>query len=1157
MKIEELNLFPTSEELNSFPTSIQASGVKPKKKPSSGWRKGKGGRRGKKNAFGRYHGGGRGGRGQGYMEGLMETRAKIENMEFMEDSFRRRGKGRGAGPRDSGEERERPPPGLRGKALGMWYRDRSKRKGEKEDKDKIEPCIKLYLDKDKEKAIRRIVNSIGTPLLKPLQTDIPERIVKKRSRSHSRSPESTRSLKMELVRKPQPVMSKKTISDKYKHMEDSPFKKLFLQSITGKMMDNVNNALQMQSKLSRIPQLDQDLLDDLENKRQSPQYQGMQEFRKKLPAWDKRQELLDMIEQNQIIVISGETGCGKTTQVAQFILDDRIEKGLGSTCHIVCTQPRRISAISVAERVAAERNETLVDGSGGVGYTIRLETHPPRERGSILYCTTGILLRMLEDDPALTRVSHLILDEIHERDTISDFAITILKQIIHKRPDLHLILMSATLNADHFSKYYNNCAMINIPGFTFPVKEYYLEDVLQMTRYIPRPQSSRFKRFPKDKRRGVEEQEDMMQFKGMVHPYLREISKSKKYSPEVINFLYEPQSEEISLELIVELIRHIDRSEGEGAVLVFLPGWDKISNLNKLLAKEGFSERTGFLVIPLHSMLSTVAQKTVFDKPPPGMRKIVIATNIAETSITIDDIVFVIDCGKIKMKNLDLTLNITTLKEEWVSLANARQRKGRAGRVQEGVCYHLYTRAREQLLQSYPVPEILRTRLDEVVLQAKMLQLGHIKPFLTRVMDPPELKAIDLSLKLLKDLNALDDDEHLTPLGYHLAKLPMDPQTGKMILMGALFCVADPVFSVAASLSFKDAFTVPLEDEKEFFKKKKELSMGTKSDHLVLAEALTRWEAENMTNGGWRFTREYYLSPNTLSMLKDMKKQFALYLYDMRFLPAKEVKNRACNRNSHNIGLIKAIICAGLYPNVAIIKHSRKLKNGRSVQSIITPEDGRVNLHMRSINYDEANFEGRFLVYHLKMKTTKVYLYDSTMVFALPLIFFGNDFELFKENGMVVIELSPKIRFTCDVSTALLIKELRQRLDQLLEHKVAHPGVTNWEADSDEGKLLRAIAELISHEDEKLLLGDESDDDYYEEEEEEDQEEGDYGEDGYSDSISNSDNYTSSSHQNHRRGGPRRYDDDSYSSQDQGYTSFSSRRSQASTSGVVPFPKIW
>ncbi len=190
-----------------------------------------------------------------------------------------------------------------------------------------------------------------------------------------------------------------------------------------------------------------------------------------------------------------------------------------------------------------------------------------------------------------------------------------------------------------------------------------------------------------------------------------------------------------------------------------------------------------------------------------------IATNIAETSITIDDIVYVVDCGKIKMSNFDVEANIATLKPEWCSLANSRQRRGRAGRVQPGVCYHLYCKGREMTFADYMLPEMLRKRLEEVILQIKVLRLGKVEPFFAKVMDPPDPKAVRLSLELLRQINALDDtdgSEILTPLGFHLAQLPMDPQTGKMILLGAIFSCLDPVLSVAASLSFKDAFVIPL-----------------------------------------------------------------------------------------------------------------------------------------------------------------------------------------------------------------------------------------------------------------------------------------------------------------------------------------------------------
>ncbi|KAG8233215.1 hypothetical protein J437_LFUL013269 [Ladona fulva] len=685
-------------------------------------------------------------------------------------------------------------------------------------------------------------------------------------------------------------------------------------------------------------------------------------------------------------------GCGKTTQVAQFILDQEILAGRGSTCRIVCTQPRRISAISVAERVADERSEKCGRGFS-TGYQIRLEKKLPRSRGSILFCTTGILLEWMKSDQTISCVSHLVLDEIHERDVLSDFVITILKGVLPKRPDLKVILMSATLNAEHFSQYYDNCPFINIPGFTFPVQEYYLEDVLELTKFrIAEGTASREPQgWQKHLKRNKEKVSKIQQFKDWIAPHVRQLQHEGKYSPDVLKSLSLPESEELNVELVAALTLRICISQGVGAILIFLPGWSEISNLHRLLTESG--------------------------KFPSCVRKIIIATSIAETSITIDDVVYVIDCGKIKMKNFDVKNNIATLEAEWVTLANARQRKGRAGRVQPGICYHLYSKAREMMLREYPLPEMLRSRLEEVILQIKMLCLGKVRPFLEKVMNPPDPRAVDLSLRLLQTLNAIDSDENLTPLGFHLARLPLDPQTGKMILLGAMFSCVDPIFSVAASLGFKDAFVIPLGKEKEVDQKKQSLARGCKSDHLVLVEAMKRWESleSQGRDRGRQFCWDYFLSSHTLGLLRAV---------------------------GHNANRLK----------------------------VETPEDGRVCIHPKSVNEKERYFESPFLVYHLKLRSTAVFLHDTTVARPLPLLFFGEGpVRWYKdERGFGVISINSTVKFNCRADTADLVKKLRSRLDDLLEDKIAHPGITDWSSNSEEGKLLRAIVELITSEDEKV-----------------------------------------------------------------------------------------
>lgn len=352
-----------------------------------------------------------------------------------------------------------------------------------------------------------------------------------------------------------------------------------------------------------------------------------------------------------------------------------------------------------------------------------------------------------------------------------------------------------------------------------------------------------------------------------------------------------------------------------GAILVFLTGYMEISKLYTSMEESGKFPKRKYLILPLHSQMPTVDQKQIFERPPNGIRKIILSTNIAETSVTIDDVVFVIDCGKIKINNFNLETKTQTLLPEWVSLANADQRKGRAGRA--GICFHLFTKARRMILDKYLKPEILRTRLEDVLLMMKILQLGKAEPFFERLLDSPDPEALAVSLSLLKGLNALDDNENLTPLGYHLGKLPLGPQMGKMLLMGAIFSCLDPILSVATFLDFKDAFQMPLGKEKLANEKKLELSNGQQSDHLLFAEALKQFE--QLDNYERRhFCWEYFLSQNTLNLLSNMKKQFMEYLYELNFVPNTDPHCRECNKNSNNLSLIKAIICAGLYPNVLI-----------------------------------------------------------------------------------------------------------------------------------------------------------------------------------------------------------------------------------------------
>ncbi|XP_077466945.1 ATP-dependent DNA/RNA helicase DHX36 [Stigmatopora argus] len=811
--------------------------------------------------------------------------------------------------------------------------------------------------------------------------------------------------------------------------------------------------------------LDESLKRDLQTKKSYSKYREMLMFREKLPSYGKREELVQLINSNQVLVVSGETGCGKTTQVTQFILDDHINRNMGSLCRVVCTQPRRISAISVAERVASERAEKVGSGNS-CGYQIRLQCQLPRKQGSILYCTTGIILQWLRSDPKLLSISHLVLDEIHERSLQSDVLLTIVKDLLYIRHDLKVILMSATLNAEKFSKYFENCPMIHIPGLTFPVEEFLLEDVVEMTRYRPKNPDRRppWKRgFWQGQHSKPRKEEKEAEYKESWPCFARTLHAN--YSESTIATLESLDTDDkIDLELILALIRHIVLNEKEeGAILVFLPGWDNISGLNDLLMADQMFKSDRFVIIPLHSLMPTVNQTLVFIRPPPGVRKIVIATNIAETSITIDDVIFVIDGGKIKETNFDTNNNISTMTAEWVSLANAKQRKGRAGRVCPGKCYHLYNGLRASLLDAYQLPEIMRTPLEELCLQIKILKLGGIAHFLQKALDPPTEKAVDLAIKNLKDLNALDHSENLTALGIHLARLPVEPHIGKLILFGALLGCLDPVLTIAASLSFKDPFFIPLGKETMADKRRKILSRNTKSDHLTVVNAFQGWQEAKQRGGRCErdFCWDNFLSANTLQMLHNMKGQFAEHLMHAGFVSSKDPKDPNSNVNSDNEKLIKAVIVAGLYPKVAMIRPSHSKK--RPGVKVYTQHDGKVCIHPKSVNYEETNFNYTWLIYHLKMRTSSIFLYDCTEVSPFSLLFFGGDVTIQRDEDQETIAVDKWIVFRSPARTAHLVKSLKRELHSLLEDKIRRPAPVDWQnRQSKDCAVITAIIDLIT-----------------------------------------------------------------------------------------------
>ncbi|BBN14246.1 tetratricopeptide repeat protein 7 [Marchantia polymorpha subsp. ruderalis] len=775
-----------------------------------------------------------------------------------------------------------------------------------------------------------------------------------------------------------------------------------------------------------------------------PAVKAMSVFREKLPAFKMKEELLRAVANNQVVVVSGETGCGKTTQLPQFLLEQEVEAGRGSKCNIICTQPRRISAMSVAARVAAERGDAL---GQSVGYQIRLESKRS-ENTRLLFCTTGVLLRRLVQEPELAGVSHVMVDEIHERGMNEDFLLIILRDLLPRRPDLRLVLMSATINAELFSKYFGNAPMMHIPGFTFPVQELFLEDVLEKTRYRVGADQQPSSNYGGQRRRTQEKKRDPITqaFENAdIDAEFRRYSRGTQLSLKAWN------GDELDLGLVESTIEHIcERESEEGALLVFLTGWDDISKLmEKLKANAALGNASRYLLLPLHGSMPTINQREIFQPPPRGVRKIVLATNIAETSITIDDVVYVIDCGKAKETSYDALNKLACLLPSWISKASAHQRRGRAGRVRAGVCYHLYPKLVYDEMLKFQLPEILRTPLQELCLQIKSLGLGSIGNFLSKALQPPEAMAVQNAIDLLKTIGALDDKEDLTPLGSHLAQLPVDPKVGKMLLMGAVFQCLGPALTIAAALAHRDPFVLPIERKEEADESRRRFAGDTQSDHVALLRAYDSWQAAKREGWEKNFCWTNYLSPPTLQMMEDMRRQFVDLISDIGFVDKRRLQEY--NVYSGDMEMVKAVLCAGLFPSVVQCKQRGK----RTV--FFTKEDGKVEPHPASVNARVNYFPEPWLVYSDKVKTSGIYVRQSTNLSDYALLMFGGSLSPSKE-GFGVDMLDGYLQFQAPAKTIQLVQDLRYELDLLLERKVKEP---QFDIHKEGKGVVNAVLELL------------------------------------------------------------------------------------------------
>lgn len=628
-----------------------------------------------------------------------------------------------------------------------------------------------------------------------------------------------------------------------------------------------------------------------------PRGQLMQEVRQSLPVYKLRDQFLAEIEKHQVMIVVGETGSGKTTQLPQYLHEAGYSKN--GKLMIGCTQPRRVAATSVATRVAQEMGVTLGEE---VGYSIRFED--VTSQATVLkYLTDGMLLREFLTDPELLRYGAIMIDEAHERTVSTEVILSLLKDIIKARPDLKLIVASATINAQKFSDFFNGAPIFNIPGRRFPVDIHYTK------------------------------------------------SPEANYTQAAITTIFQ-----------------IHTTQQTGDILVFLTGQEEIESMEEALVEA--CQKLGdlinkLIVAPIYANLPPNLQQKIFEPTPKNARKVVLATNIAETSITIEGISFVIDPGYVKENVYNPVSGMESLVVVPCSRASADQRAGRAGRVGPGKCFRLYTKwSFYNELQANPTPEILRVNLVSVVLL--LLSLGITDLIGFDFMDPPSSDTLIKSLELLYALGALNSKGELTRLGRKMAEFPIDPMFSKCLIKSGELGVADQVLSIVALLSETSSLFYRPKDKKEQADKRKELFHHPLGDHLTLLNLWEQWVDTGYSN---LWCQDNFVQYKTLKKARDIREQL-LRLYNKTGM---DVSTPEFGEDERNLRIQKAVT-SGFFPNIA-----RLGKMGDSYLQL--KKNQPVYLHPSSTLFG-VKPPPRLILYHELVLTSKEYMRNCMVVDA-------------------------------------------------------------------------------------------------------------------------------------------------------------------------------
>ena len=763
--------------------------------------------------------------------------------------------------------------------------------------------------------------------------------------------------------------------------------------------------------------------------------QKMLQMRQKLPAWSLRDSIVHAVANHPVTIVSGETGSGKSTQSVQFVLDDLVQRGFGEQANIICTQPRRISALGLADRVADER---CVRVGEEVGFAIRGESKQRSGTTKITFVTTGVLLRRLQtagggaDDvvKSLADVSHVVIDEVHERSLDTDFLLVLMRDVLRKRTDLRLVLMSATLDAVGFEEYFGAAGLgvgkVEIEGRAHPVRDIYLDEIVRLTGFGGGE---------------VEEDDDA------VADHDPRNGPPSTGVPTAVRAV----GARINYDLIAQTVQHIDGRLGasDGGILIFLPGTAEIDQTLRALRP-----LRGLWALPLHASLQSSEQRLVFRPPPTGLRKVVVATNVAETSITIDDIVAVIDTGRVKETHFDPAHAMVKLLEVFASRAACKQRRGRAGRVRPGDCYKLFSRAQEARMSARPEPEIRRVPLEQLCLSVKAMGIADVRAFLASAPSAPDSPAVDGALALLTQMGALqpgpdgaEGADRLTPLGRHMSTIPADLRCAKLLVYGAALGCVDACLSLAAILTARSPFVraAPLRDAVHAARAAFAPGHGDLLCDLAAYDAWAGQRAAAAPPALRRWCDAHLLHPPTLHDIATHRSHYAASLQDIGLLPS----HPSTTSSSHT--LLSALLAAAFQPQLARLEFPAPTfaasaagavprdPEARAVK-LLTRGQGRVFVHPSSTLFAAPPAAGSAVVvsYWALVATSKPFVRELTPCNVFGLMLLGGGVEIDGRGRGLVVDGWVRVRGWARIGA--LVARVRGLVDAGLARKVEEPG---------------------------------------------------------------------------------------------------------------------